>query len=161
VRRASSKLSRGTRGVALIIFLLMIVPAFIFGTALSIDISKVVTTFNYNTNTAQLAANAASTARDVNSGLLNPGNAVARAHSVCAGMNVAISNCAVYVNGSTATVRVFMKPFFLTSQWFAFPDGSLAASPLWSGLTAGATSSVCNSLQVVGPSDQECVRPKE
>lgn len=157
MRRPVPKARRRDKGVALFLFLLVMVPVFIFGTGAAIDLSRVITNYNYNSNIAQLAANAGATARDTNTGALNASEATRRAATVCQQMGN--NFCSIAINGSAITVNVPMQPFYLVSQAFGFPDGTIAASPAWDRLTASATAAVCNSLEITGPSDQFCVRP--
>lgn len=148
---------RGKRGVSLFLFLLFMVPAFIFGAAVGIDLSRVVTEFNYNKNTAQLAANAGATARDIQTGALRADAAAQRAQQVCIKMG---SPCAVGVDAYRVDVAVPMEPFFLVSQWFGFPTGGVVPAPNFARLAATASANVCNSLENVGQGDLNCVRPE-
>lgn len=157
MRRPHPTPPRGRKGVALLMFLIIVVPLFIFGAGLAIDLSRLVTGYNYSSNTAQLAANAGATARDTTTGLLNPGEATRRAGQVCERMGFS-SNCAV-ANGAVIEVTVPVQQFTLVSQWFINPIAGRTDGINWSGFNARASASVCNSLENVGTSDQFCVRP--
>ncbi len=137
-------------------FLLLIVPAFIFSAGIGIDLSRVVTEYNYNENTAQLAANAGSTARDVQTGALSPGEATRRAQQICSRMQ---APCSVGVSSYQIDVSVPMQPFFLVSGFFGLPTGGVVPTPNFASFTATSTANVCNSLENVGQSDLNCVRP--
>lgn len=143
------------RGVSMLIFVLIIVPAFLFGVALAIDISSLINRYNYNQNVAESAVEAGATARDVNTGQLDPVQATIRANAICSQLTAGrVTSCAS-TNGPTVTANVPMQSFrlFGNTYW----SGIISID--FSRFTASETASVCNSYIPTGQSDQYCVRP--